>query len=456
MKCVHILMLINLLLISCPAFGQAVLKIHNADMLRQNQFGGRTVYGNVDIEYDIYRVRCDSAVVNKDMSHAVLFRNIQFTDTSRTIFCDRATLSETRAGRLAYLSGNVRIIESDLIITGKEASINEINNRITVTDSVIARYYEHPSILFSEDLVYETQNNIISSRTLDSVLYIDSLRYYRLFTDIFTYDTEKKLLTLENRFRIRSGEFKNAVSVTPVFEPENICAVARSEDLASTAFFSADRGSFYFDPLNFSVSGKPNLTRITHTENDTIFFNSDRLTYNETEEKGVATGNVRLKNNQLILTSGKAAYYTDGTVRLYHDPLITYSHHEISGDSMRIKTSDTELFPEDATVFGNPVYTAVPYENTPEEKNILKGRLMDLWFLNKEISKIIVSKEAEALYFIREDEMSPSRASNYLLGDTVEIRFLDGAIESVLIKGGCEGIYYPEIIRMNALKKIKK
>ena len=456
MKSVRAILALSLFLISSQAFDRAILKINNADMLSQNQFGGRTVYGNVDIEYNIYRIRCDSAVVNKDMSHAVLFNNIQFSDTSRTIYSDRATLSETRAGRLAYLSGNVKIKEMDFIITGKEASINEINNRITVTDSVIARYYENPSILYSEDLVYETKNNTISSRTLDSVLYIDSLRYYRLFTDIFSYDTEQKLLILENRFTIRSGEFRNAVPVPPLFDPEKICFTARSEKIISTAVFSGDRGRFYFDPLNISLSGRCSLTRIIHAENDSVFFYSDRITYSEAEERGIATGNVRLKNGELNANSGRAEYYTDGTVTLSHNPIVTYTHHKITGDSMRIKTDGDDLFPKEATVFGSPVYTSVPYKDDPQERNILKGRKMDLWFLNKEISKILVSKEAEALYFVRGDAISSSEASNYLLGDALEINFSDGSIERVVIDGGCEGIYYPERLKMNALNKINK
>ena len=115
---------------------RSLLKIHSADVFKQNQIGGKTIYGNVDIEYDIYRVKCDSAVINKDMTYAKLYRNIQFSDTSRTIRCKSATLSKTPNGNMAYLTGDIKITEKDFYITGKEASMNEIIKLVTVSDSV--------------------------------------------------------------------------------------------------------------------------------------------------------------------------------------------------------------------------------------------------------------------------------------------------------------------------------
>jgi hypothetical protein len=60
------------------------------------------------------------------------------------------------------------------------------------------------------------------------------------------------------------------------------------------------------------------------------------------------------------------------------------------------------------------------------------------------------------VYFISKDGKSASDASNYLLGDEIELNFSEGDIKKASIKGGCEGIYYPDKIKQNALKNLKK
>jgi len=106
-------------------------------------------------------------------------------------------------------------------------------------------------------------------------------------------------------------------------------------------------------------------------------------------------------------------------------------------------------------IYGNPYYESIPDSTAPGEINFLTGKLMNLWFSGKEISKIIVSKEAEGVYFVRRDKKKPGEASNYLLGDLIEIHFKDGDIDNASIVSGCEGIYYPDKLKLNALKKKK-
>jgi lipopolysaccharide export system protein LptA len=452
-----LLRLIILFFVSQAAFSQQMLKIHSADLLKQNPLGGRIIYGNVDIEYDVYRIKCDSAVINKDLTNARLFKNIQFSDTSRTIFCENATLSETPAGRMAFLRDNVRLSEKDVYITGKEATLNEVSKRITVTDSVIAEYYEYPSILFCSELNYDTEKEIVSSRSVDSVLYVDSLRYYRLYTNIVSYDAGTQELSVSNKFDLYSKEFVTPVENWKETEPSQIDKISKSAEFSKEAFFSAGRGTFFFDPADIETSIKCSFRQIDKAENDTVLFDADRVTYSETEKTARANGNVKIRNKSLLINSGSAKYFEDEKIVKFHDePVITYEAHKITGDSVTLNVGSDGFYPEKGTIYGNPLYTSLPDEKFPQEKNILKGKLMDLWFLNKEISKIIVSKEAEALYFVRGSENNTSEASNYLLGDILTIDFEDGDIKSASIEGGSEGIYYPERLKLNALKKIEK
>ncbi|MFO7811128.1 MAG: hypothetical protein R6V47_07135 [Candidatus Delongbacteria bacterium] len=438
-------------------YSQSLLKINSADILKQDPAGGKIIYGNVDIEYDIYKVKCDSAVINENMTSAKLFKNIQFSDTSRTIFAHRATLSKTHGGRLAFLRGDIIISEKDLYITGNEASLNELDNRITVADSVTARYYEHPSALFCKKLMYSTKDETFSSSTVDSVLYIDSLRYYKLHTKVLLYNSRTQKLDIRQKFRILAREFAEPFYSFKDIDPAKIDEHAKDLETEKKAVFSADQGIFFFDPLDIQTNSNCRFRQKDTAEKDTIFFDADNMDYSERNGKGRADGGINIRHGELRIISGSAEYYEDKNILKFHnDPEITYRHHTITGDSVKLNILPDDPFPEKGTVYGRPLYTSVPNKNFPEEMNMLKGKLMDIWFTDKQISKIIVSKEAESLYFAREDDDGPSNGSNYLLGERLTISFKNGEIENAAIEGGCEGSYFPERLKLKGVKKIRK
>lgn len=435
---------------------QTLLKIHSADLLKQNNSGGKTIYGNVDIEYDIYRVKCDSAVINKDMTQARLFRNIQFSDTSRTIRCNNATLSKTPNGKMAFLTGEIRITEKDFYITGKDASMNEVSSKVTVSDSVTVKYFKFPSALYCRQLEFETKNDIVSSDTVDSVLYIDSLRYYKLFTKKFTYDINSETLDFQNNFKAESHEFSEPLVNYKNIDPAKISQTVKKLSFIKDGFFSAGKGRFRFDDLNIETSGQCNFRQIDRTVPDTVFFKADKITYSELKGTADASGNVNIKKDKMNINTKHAVYYQKlKTAKFFDKPVITYEDHTVIGDSISLLIDEKESYPKEAVIYGNPYYESKPDSAAPGEINYLKGKLMNLWFSDKEISKIIVSKEAEGVYFIRRDKKKPGEASNYLLGDIIEINFKEGDIDNASIISGCEGIYYPGKLKLNALKKKK-
>ena len=222
-------------------------------------------------------------------------------------------------------------------------------------------------------------------------------------------------------------------------------------------YFSANKGTFLFDEINIETSGKCSFTQIDREKNDTLFFNSDRIVYSEKDQKGDAFGNVKIRKEKMLIETNHANYFQPAEkVKFFDKPLITYDNNTITGDSIELKMGGKDNYPETAVIYGNPVFRSKPEPEFPEEINILKGKLMNLWFSGKDISKIIVSKEAEGVYFIRKERSKNSEASNYLLGDEMVINFSDGKIDNATIKGGCEGIYYPDRLKQDALKTKKK
>ncbi len=436
---------------------QSLLKIHHAGLLKQDIYGGKIIYGNIDIEYDVYRVKCDSAVINKDMTNARLFKNIQFSDTARTIKCRNATLSKTPGGNLAYLYGDVSIKEKDYYITGKDASLNEVSERLTVSDSVMVRYYEFPSVLYCSGLEMDTKNNLITSQNVDSVLSLDSLRHYKLYTRRFRYDLDRKTLTIDTRMVLHAYEYERSSPEYQIIDPGKISGTVKTLTPVKKGYFEALGGKFSFDPFVMQTQGKCFFQMTDDDDPDTLSLSSDRITYDETAFYGTAEGKVKIRKGKMNIRAGLAKYFgNESTAKFYNDPVVTYDMHKVEGDSMTVISSKSDIKPEKAVIYGTPRYESAPDSLRPDELNILTGKLMNIWFSDNEINKIIVSKEAEGVYFISREKDKAPDASNYLLGDEIELHFSDGEVKSASIKGGCEGIYFPDKLKLDALKKKKK
>ncbi|MCK4981086.1 MAG: hypothetical protein KAS62_11870, partial [Candidatus Delongbacteria bacterium] len=200
-----------LLAMTIQLSGQSLLNIKKADVFKQTKDGRRIIHGNVSIEYDVYKVDCDSAIVGKNLKSAKLFKNVVLKDTSMIIHCDKADIYRYDKNRSAYLFGNVMIKQDDFTVYGKYANLVELFDRITVKDSVRVEYQPFPSILFCKELKYDMKNEVVSSTSLDSVFALDSLRYYELRTDRFTYDLSSSILKLNSRYELEVYEMQDSI-----------------------------------------------------------------------------------------------------------------------------------------------------------------------------------------------------------------------------------------------------
>ncbi len=126
------------------------------------------------------------------------------------------------------------------------------------------------------------------------------------------------------------------------------------------------------------------------------------------------------------------------------------------------------------TVIGNSSMKRIPNEEYPLEKNSMKGKMMEMFFTEKDLTKIKISGEATSVYFIEETEKKDKKnkinnskkpnsiAANFLTGDTIIVNFSKKTIDSekidkmdIEIIGGCEGIYYPGKLKKHVISNDK-
>ena len=273
---------------------------------------------------------------------------------------------------------------------------------------------------------------------------MDSLRYYELQTGRFVYDIPSSTLTLNSRYELEVYEMQDSIPNIAKFPPIDILSVKKDREFINWSKFSAKKGLFNFENDTFSASGKCNFSRYETEDPDTTFFSCEKIDYSSETEITQMDKNVRLDRGALSVTTDHGEIHQDkDLIKLLENPKIIFENHTITGDTIFIYVDTETSSPREVTVIDNAFFESIPDSTEMEEKNQMSGRKMDIWFDKEKLSKILISKEAEALYFIREDENSPSKASNYLLGDTLTINLDDKGVTNALVKGGCEGIYSP-------------
>ncbi|NOR44651.1 MAG: hypothetical protein GQ534_03615 [Candidatus Delongbacteria bacterium] len=449
-KIIHIF----IFLLVSSMMAQSLLNIKKADVFKQTKDGRRIIYGNVSIEYDVYKVDCDSAIVGKDLKSAKLFKNVVLRDTSMVIHCDKADIYRYNEKRSVYLTGNVMLKQEDVTVYGKSAKLMELFDRVTIKDSVRVEYQPTPSILFCRELKYDTKKEVISSTSIDSVFALDSLRYYELKTNRAIYDLSTSILKLNSRYDLEVYELQDSILNISTFSSSDIPGLKKNLVFKSRSTISADKGNFNFETNNHFASGNCKFSRYETDNPDTTFFSCETIDYSTDTGITQIDKDVRLDRGTLFVTTDYGEFHHDkDLIKLLKTPKIIFENHTITGDTIFITADDGSFSPKEATIMNNAFFESIPDSNKMDEKNQMSGRKMDIWFDKEKLSKILISKEAEALYFIRESEKSESNASNYLLGDTLVINLDDEGITNAHVKGGCEGVYSPGNLKKKTIKK---
>jgi hypothetical protein len=93
-------------------------------------------------------------------------------------------------------------------------------------------------------------------------------------------------------------------------------------------------------------------------------------------------------------------------------------------------------------VVGNAVATSPADSLHPEPRNRMEGKRMQLWIHDDAISRVEVTRNATATYYIRDDNKPEGR--NVTSGDELIVFFEDSEISHIEVHGGTQGTYTPE------------
>ena len=460
---------------------ESLFELLHSDIMKRVR--GRTFnVGNVEYRYKYYGIKCDSSEVNAELER-YLFFNATMWDTARFITCETAEIyRKSSEESRAYLRGNISIDQDSILISSKRATFVQQFSSLTVSDSVVVKYFPYPVRLKSNSVIFNDEKKNIEAKKVEIVEYIDSTRKVDLFSNEVKYNTTENKLDLLTSFKIFIRPLLNKINnIDDILlekkgrssKFDSLFAKSKIDSTGEYFDLFGNRAEYFIDneKINIFKSCRFVYTDSTAERNITTLL-SDTVKFQLKDGIVEFFGNVKLTRDSLESNCNYAKYFIDKKyIKLNKDPILSMGEDFIKGDSIRIDFSTKSQFAKKITVVGNSSMKRIPDKAVPEEKNSMTGKMMEMFFIEKDLSKVKISGEATSVYFIEEKEKegienngnsNKSVAANFLTGDTIIVNFNKSDLDSkkfdkmdIEIIGGCEGIYYPGKLKKSVTSQDK-
>ncbi len=294
--------------------------------------------------------------------------------------------------------------------------------------------------MFCDKAVYYTQQNRIDF--IGSVHLLDGRR--KIDAQKVEYYPDTRLAVCLGDVRIRNGQDSLSADYfaynfkSSRVEAENKVYIQDRKHLVEIW----GEKSLYLANTHFArVEQNTKLMRVDSLKGDTLVITAGKLEYQEQKPtRAVATDSVWIRQDKLKARCDTAIYYVDEEqVGLYSRPEAWYDDNAMSGKRIRIQLDSMEV----KTIHISEKAKAVSLADSADGSwNVLKGKEIHLTVSDKQPQQLQAAGNASSVYYL-EDEKE-KHGVNYATSDTILIYFKSGKADSISIRGGSEGVYYPE------------
>ncbi|MEJ2543944.1 MAG: hypothetical protein P8Y99_07735, partial [Calditrichaceae bacterium] len=153
------------------------------------------------------------------------------------------------------------------------------------------------------------------------------------------------------------------------------------------------------------------------------------------------TDSVTILQGALRAICDSAVYETESElVSLFFKPFAWYEDNKLSGKFMEAQFDSLKLKEIIVTEEAKAVSLV---DSISKKENILTGNKIHFTIENNKPKLVIATNNATSIYYLQTEEKK-DQGCNYATSDTIQVYFAEGKLDSIAIKGGSEGIYYPE------------
>jgi lipopolysaccharide export system protein LptA len=463
---------------SLMAQNRNMLEIQSADLL-QGAGGFERLINNVRMRHQNSLIYCDSAHFYRADNMAKLYGNVRIVDQqdpvvttsryaeydgntkmaklrNRVVFTNKGTklytefLDYNRETGIANYFNSGKVIDSANVLTSEFGKYETQTEKITFTDNVVLVNPDYT--LKTNFMIYLTGPKTSETVGVTNILSKDGEKLNAQKGSF--YDTENK------RFRFYDGDVETETSIVyaeTLFYDE---ANQYYEGQGNISVFNKERnveifgeeGSYWENRKFSKVYGNALVKR--YFEADTMYMTADTLisqdSSDDKERYLLAFKNVRLIKSDLRGRSDSLAYiYSDSTIHMYRDPILWDKKSQITADSVRFLISNEEI---DRVYLDRQAFSVTT--DTARNFNQIKGRRMEGYFKDGQISRLLVTGNGESLYFDMAND-STLRGMNKLLCASMDMFFLEGQIQKINYLVKPEGFFTPPHMLKEDEKKLE-
>lgn len=266
----------------------------------------------------------------------------------------------------------------------------------------------------------------------------------RLRADSIEYFPERDLAICKNRVRMKRGsDSLYAEFFTYNFETEQ--AIAKKNvylyNEKNRVQIWGDYGKYDPENKHSMIEKNSRFIKIDTSSGDTLTITAWQLNYydREEDERAVAIDSVTITQGALRAVCDTAIYLPESEkVFLNRKPFVWYEESELSGNKMEAYFDSLKL--REIYVYGEGEAKSLA-DSVQMKYNVLNGKEIRFFIEKDKPKKIKAIDNATSVYYLKDEESD--QGVNFATADTIVIFFAEGELDSIKIKGGAEGIFYP-------------
>jgi len=431
--------------------------------------------GEVALEHDSTIMFCDSATYNIKLKQVNAFGNIEIQRLHDydTIFLYGDTLHYDGNTRIAQVRDNVILQDDTTVLTTNFLDFDMNQNYgkyfnggrvINGTDTIISQngYYFSKSkeVFFKGNVQVFSKKAKIFTDTLKhnldtrisyilgpSEIYSDS-NY--IFAEFGRYDYDENRAYLSHKSLVKSGE--HTISADSLYYDRtngkgqgfgNVTII----DTVQNLILKGNYGEFY-EKNQFSMMTDSALF-IEIDEQDTLWLHSDTLlSYIDTLKDEVDTipfrmvfafNHVKLFKNDLQVKCDSLVYsQLDSVLMLFGSPIIWSEKDQLYANYIELymsRNNPREMFMYDSCFVAEEVDTT--------GYNIVKSDFLHAWFHHRQVDKVQVTGNVDAVYYLQDDADSAVIGVGVLNCDSMNIFINNSQIQMLVPYIDPQGNIYP-------------
>lgn len=349
--------------------------------------------------------------------------------------------------KVRELVGNVRFSQGRILVNCMHAIQYMSRNRIELEGEVAVR--DDSLTLFANRGVYYSDSK--TAEGFDRVRLNDRVTYIDAGYGIYHTETGKAFF----RYNVHVEDTASTLASDELtyFRREQRLIADGNVVLTNPAnSVTIHGGHFEHDKIAGTsvMTVAPHAVQVDTSEGgviDSLVVSGRMLeSYQDTIRRLVATDSVVIIRSDFSGECGLATFLTGlDSIEMFRNPFIWYSSGEgettqVAGDSIFVKLHERII--DHMLVRGSAMAISQADSSFPSKFHQLTGQELQLAFVDRQVSRIDVDRNASMVYFLFEDG-SPN-GLNTTSGDHVAITFENRKINTITVTGGVEGRYVPE------------